>query len=201
MATSSRLAAGLLAVAMAGPAAAAGCGTATVTASRSGRDIPQLRGLAGLPPPAGWRRAILPGDGAVLAYPPGMHPVAGDRGTISVARFGPSGAYLMYLNATPRQGTETLRNWPAFRVSHLLDDDARSARLLAARRGVRFAGGTGSCVEDAYVTKAGAHHYTELACLVQGRTRASVIVAAAPTASWASVAGVLVRSVDAYQVR
>lgn len=201
MATSSRPAAGLLAMAVIGPIAAAGCGAAAAMGSRSGPDIPQLRSLAGRPPPPGWRRAILPGDGAVLAYPPGMRPVAGDRATISVARLSPSGAYLMYLNATPRQGTESLRNWPAFRVSHLLDDDARSARLLAAWHGVRFAGGTGSCVEDAYVTKAGAHRYTELACLVQGRSRASVIVAAAPTASWASASQVLVRAVSAYQIR
>ena len=198
MATSSRLATGLLAVVV-GSAAAAGCGM--TTASHSGRDVGPLRGLAGRPAPPGWRRAELPGDGAVLAYPPGMHPVPGDRGTISVARFAPAGSYLMYLNATPQQGSESLQNWPTFRVSHLLDDDASSARLLASRRDVLFAGGTGSCVEDVYVTRVGAHRYTEFACFVQGRTHASVIVAAAPTASWASVSGVLARSVGAYQVR
>jgi hypothetical protein len=193
---------GLLA-AVVGSTAAAGCGmtAATAMASHSGRDVRQLRSLSGRAAPSGWGQAELPGDGAVVAYPPDMHPVPGDQGTISFARFGPSGTYLMYLNATPQQGPESLRNWPTFRVGHLLDDDASSARLLASRRDVRFAGGTGSCVEDAYVTKVGAHRYTELACLVQGRSRASVIVAAAPTASWASVSGVLARSVSAYRVR
>ena len=136
-----------------------------------------------------------------MAYPPGLHLTSGDRGTVSVARLSRSGAYLMYLNATPRQGTENLRNWPTFRVSHLLDDDAASARLLASRRDVRFAGGTGSCVEDAYVTKVKANHFTEIACFVQGRTHSSVIVAAAPTSSFASVSAVLARSISAYQVR
>lgn len=36
--------------------------------------------------------------------------------------------YQKYLNATPRQGAESLRNWPDFRLSHLLGDSASSAR-------------------------------------------------------------------------
>ena len=62
-------------------------------------------------------------------------------------------------------------------------------------------GGTGSCVVDDYVTKIGAHHYEELACLVQGRTGASVIVAAAPTAQWTQAAPLLEQAVAAYEVR
>jgi hypothetical protein len=130
-----------------------------------------------------------------------MRLVAGDHGTVTAVQRSTSGAYQKYLNATPRQGAESLRNWPDFRLSHLLGDSASSARLLAESRAVRFAGGTGTCVLDAYVTKAHAHHYTELACFVRGRSHASVIVAAAPTAAWARVSGVLERSVSAYQVR
>jgi hypothetical protein len=130
-----------------------------------------------------------------------MHLVGGDSGTVTAARFSPSGAYLLYLNATPRQGAESLRDWPSFRVSHQHGDSAAQVRLLAVRFGVRFIGGTGTCVVDAYVTKVGANHYTELACFVRGRTGASVVVAASPTASWSSVSGLLTRAVSAYQVR
>ena len=107
----------------------------------------------------------------------------------------------MYLNATPRQGAETLRDWPEFRLEHLTDDDASTARQLAVSHSVRFLGGTGTCVIDAYVTKVKAHHFTEVACFVQGKTSSSVIIAAAPTASWAASSGVLMRAVAAYQVR
>jgi hypothetical protein len=211
MATSSRAAIGFIAAVLV--AVLAGCGMATASHQVSDRPagtvapvrgttaVPPVRGLAVRPAPAGWRRAALPGDQAVLAYPPSMHLVSGDPGTVSAAQLSSSGAYLMYLNATPRQGTESLRNWPAFRLRHLLDDDASAARLLAQSRGVSFAGGTGSCVVDAYVTKIHRHHYTELACYVQGRTSASVIIAAAPTAGRATLPRALTRAVGAYQTR
>jgi len=163
-----------------------------------------LRTLAAKAAPAGWHRLPMTGDGSVLAdlaYPPQMHPVAGDRGAASAARLSPAGAYLMYLNATPRQGQESLRDWPSFRVGHLLEDDASKARLLGVSRGVRFLGGTGTCVLDTYVTRIKANHYTEIACFVQGAISASVIVAAAPAAGWARVSGLLLRAVAAYQVR
>ena len=211
MATSSRAAIGFIAAVLV--AVLAGCGMAaashqvsdrpagTVAPGRGTTAVPPVRGLAVRPAPAGWRRAALPGDQAVLAYPPSMHLVSGDPGTVSAAQLSSSGAYLMYLNATPRQGAESLRNWPAFRLRHLLDDDASAARLLAQSRGVSFAGGTGSCVVDAYVTKIHRHHYTELACYVQGRTSASVIIAAAPTAGRATLPRALTRAVGAYQTR
>lgn len=137
----------------------------------------------------------------MLAFPPVMRQIGGDAGSVTAASFSPSGGYLTYLNATPRQGAETLGDWPAFRISHQRAESAALVRLLEVRRGVRFLGGTGTCVIDAYVTKVRANHYTELACFVRGRTSASVIVAAAPTARWASVAGQLARAVAAYQVR
>jgi hypothetical protein len=130
-----------------------------------------------------------------------MHLVPGDRTAVSAAEFGHSGGYLMYLNATPKQGQETLRDWPDFRAEHLRDENASSVRVLAESHDVRFIGGTGACVLDSYVTKVKSNHYTELACFVRGRTSASVIVAAAPTAGWKAVSGLLMRAVAAYQVR
>jgi hypothetical protein len=184
---------------------ATACGTsATVAgpnAKAAARATPPIRGLTARPAPAGWHRAMLPGGQAVLAYPPAMDLVTGDRGTVTAARLNASGSYLMYLNATLRQGAESLRDWPRFRVNHLLHEDASAASLLAASGRVRFTGGTGSCVLDRYVTKIKAHHYTELACFVQGRTSASVIVAAAPTAGWARASRLLTRAVGAYQAR
>jgi hypothetical protein len=130
-----------------------------------------------------------------------MRPVTADPGAASAARLGRAGAYLLYLNATPRQGDEEMATWAAFRLSHLRDDNARSVRELAAAAGIRFRGGTGSCLLDSYATKVGAHHYTELACLVQGSRAASVVVATAPTASWPQAAGLLERAVGAYSVQ
>ena len=116
----------------------------------------------------------------MLSYPPSLHPLAGDTDAVSAARLSPGGAFQLYLNATPRQGTERLRHWAAFRLTLLRSDDAASAHQDAAAEDVKFRGGTGSCVIDDYLTRIGAHHYQEIACLVQGRTSASVIVAAAP---------------------
>jgi hypothetical protein len=160
--------------------------------------FPHLRPAAA---PAGWARATLPDGGAVLAFPPSLHRVISDADAVSAARLGPGGAYQLYLNATPRQGAEDLANWAAFRLRLLRSDDAASAHLLAATGGIRFRGGTGSCVIDTYITRIGGHHFTEIACLVRGRTSASVIVAAAPAARWARARPLLLRAVAAYQIR
>lgn len=162
-----------------------------------GPAFPPLRPAAA---PAGWPRAALPGGTAVLSYPPSLHPLPGDAGTVSAARTGPGGVLQLYLNATPRQGAQTLGHWAGFRLKFLRADNA-AAHQDAAARGVRFRGGTGSCVIDDYLTKIGAHHFEEIACLVQGRASASVIVAAAPAASWAGARPLLLRAVAAYQVR
>jgi hypothetical protein len=77
----------------------------------------------------------------------------------------PDGAVQLYLNATPRQGTESLRQWAAFRLTLLRSDDAATAHEITAAEGVKFRGGTGSCVIDNYVTRTGEHHYEEIACL------------------------------------
>ena len=120
---------------------------------------------------------------------------------MSAAQVGRGGTYQLYLNATPRQGAENLAHWAAFRLRLLRSDNAASAQRLAAARGIRFRGGTGSCVIDTYVTRIGGHQFTEIACLVQGRSSASVIVAAAPAGRWARARPVLLRAVAAYQVR
>jgi len=163
-----------------------------------GRAFPALVPAAA---PAGWPHLTLPNGTAVLSYPPSLRPAGGDADAVSAAQVSPSGAFELYLNATPRQGGEQPRGWAAFRLRLLTADDAASAREVAAAQDVTFRGGTGSCVIDTYVTRIGAHHYQEIACLVQGRTSASVIVAAAPAATWAQASPLLLRAVAAYQVR
>ena len=154
--------------------------------------------LAPAAAPALWPHLTLPNGTAVLSYPPSLHRLAGDKDAVSAARLSPGGAFQLYLNATPRQGAERLRHWAAYRLRLLRSDDAASAHEVSAAEDVKFRGGTGSCVIDAYVTRIGGHHYQEIACLVQGRTSASVIVAAAPSATWAQARPLLFRAVAAY---
>jgi hypothetical protein len=163
-----------------------------------GRAFPALHAAAA---PPGWPQLALPNGTAVLSYPPSLRRLTGDADSVSAARLGPGGAFQLYLNATPRQGSERLQGWAALRLRLLRSDDAASARQDAAAEGIQFRGGTGSCVIDDYVTRIGGHHYEEVACLVQGRTSASVIVAAAPAARWAQARPLLFRAVAAYLVR
>jgi len=151
--------------------------------------------------PAGWAHLTLPNGTAVMSYPPSMRPVSGDKGSVSVASRGPTGAIVLYLNATPRQSGENLGDWASFRLSRLRSDDASSAHEDSAASGLKFRGGTGSCVIDDYITREGGHHYQEIACLAQGRTGASVIVAAAAAAQWRQAEPLLEQAVAAYTVR
>jgi hypothetical protein len=170
----------------------------TLPGRSPGRAFPPLRPVAA---PAGWPHLTLPDGAAVLSYPPSLRRLPGDTDAVSAARLSPRGAFQLYLNATPRQGSERLQDWAASRVKLLRSDDAAWAHQDAAAQGVQFRGGTGSCVIDDYLTRIGAHHYEEIACLVQGRTSASVIVAAAPAATWAQARPLLFRAVTAYLVR
>jgi len=179
-------------------AVAVAAATFALSGGSPGRAFPALIPAAA---PAGWPHLTLPNGTAVLSYPPSLRPAGGDSDAVSAAQVSPRGAFQLYLNATPRQGDEQLRGWAAFRLRLLTADDAASARELAAARDVAFRGGTGSCVIDTYVTRIGAHRYQEIACLVQGRASASVIVAAAPAATWAQASPLLLRAVAAYQVR
>jgi hypothetical protein len=149
--------------------------------------------------PAGWKHLTLPSGAAVLFYPPSLHPISGDAGTVSAARKTASGRTLVYLNSTPKQGDERLATWPAFRLGHTRDESL-DVHADGQALGLRFRGGTGSCVIDDYVTRVKSNHYREIACLVQGRTSASVIVAAALQSEWKQALPLLERAVAAYRV-
>lgn len=183
-------------------AAAAVAIAAIVAFALPGRSpAPAFPALTAAAAPAGWPHLTLPNGTAVLSYPPSLTPLHGDKVAVSVAQVSRSGVFQLYLNATPGEGTESQQHWAAFRLHLLRSDDAVSAREVAAAQGVRFRGGTGSCVIDRYVTKIHANHFEELACLVQGRAGASVIVAAAPSAQWTQARPLLFRAVAAYAVR
>jgi hypothetical protein len=179
-------------------AVAVAAATFALLGGSPGRAFPPLVPAAA---PAGWHHLTLPNGTAVLSYPPSLRPIAGDTDAVSAARLGPGGGFQLYLNATPRQGAERVQDWAAFRLRLLRSDDAVSAREISAAQGVTFRGGTGSCLIDGYVTRIGGHHYDEIACLVQGRTSASVVIAAAPAAQWAQARPLLLRAVAAYLVR
>jgi len=152
------------------------------------------------PAPDGWHRISLPDGQAVLSYPPSLDPLRGDLGTVSAGLTTKSGTVAVYLNVTPKQGSETLRDWPDFRVEHLLDDDASAAQMTGQAMSLTFHGGPGSCILDAYTTKVDAHRYQEIACFVQGAHGSSVLIAATPAADWATYAGLLEEAVSAYAV-
>src|SRR4029077_14022246 len=98
-----------------------------------------------------------------------------------------------FLNATPRQGTETLANWGDFRPAHNKGEGNEDVRLIASSTNLNFRSGPGSCVIDDYTTSKA--RYREIACLVDGPTSSAVIVAAAPTALWDQQAVTLERAV------
>jgi hypothetical protein len=147
--------------------------------------------------PAGWTMRRLPGSPARLPAPPGWKAEDGDPGTQTVVSRGPSGAVVGYLNATPRQGAETAANWSRFRVDHNRDEGDRDVKLAAAAAGLGFRSGSGSCVIDSYRTETG-NRYREIACIVSGRSAATVIVAAAPPSRWAEQAPTIERAIDAF---
>lgn len=149
--------------------------------------------------PSGWKHLKLPSGGALLFYPPSLTRIRGDKYSVSVAKRDRSGRILVYLNSTPKQGNETLRNWPAFRIKHN-SIESQSVHDEGHAFGLWFIGGKGSCVIDSYVTRGVRHHYREIACFVQGRTTASVVVAAALASRWRQSAPLLERAVEAYQV-
>ncbi len=158
----------------------------------------KFRWLVPAAAPSGWKhRRLLAGD-ATLAYPPSLALIHSDRGSVTVQRTDSSGRVLVYLNATPKQGAETLTNWPAFRIAHNRAED-KTVQEDARAVGLPFYAGVGSCVIDHYVTKFHANHYREIACFVQGRTAASVIVAAALESEWPRAMTLLQRAVSAYR--
>jgi hypothetical protein len=147
-------------------------------------------------PPAGWK--VARSSGGALAYPPGWTPIESDPGTASAALLGAGGRIDGYLNATPKQGAETLANWSRFRPEHNLDEGDRSVHVIASAGHLSFRSGHGSCVIDDYTTSKAA--YREIACMVSGRRSTAVVVAAAPIARWNERASTLERAVSSFDV-
>ena len=138
--------------------------------------------LRPVPAPADWNVARIRG-GATLSYPPRWRPLKTDPGTATAGLVLGGDEILGYLNATPRQGPETLENWSSFRPDHNRDEGDRSVHLIASSTGLGFRGGRGSCVIDDYRTSTG-NRYREIACLVAGARADAVIVGAAPPDQW-----------------
>jgi hypothetical protein len=131
-----------------------------------------------------------------MRYPREWRRIAGDPGTATAVVGDREHEFLGYLNLTPRQGAESLRNWASFRLGHNADEGDRGVTRLASASGLRFRSGPGSCVSDSYITTTGAH-FTELACLVRGPTVSSVIVGASPPGAWTQVGPLIERSISA----
>lgn len=147
--------------------------------------------------PVGWSSSRLPNSPARLAVPPGWQREHGDAGTRTVVQRMPSGAIAGYLNATPHQGAESLRNWTEFRVAHNGEEGDREVRLLAGATHLSFRSATGSCVLDSYRTESG-HRYREMACIVSGRSATTVVVGAAPPANWAAEAPTIKQAINSF---
>ena|SRR5579859_137722 len=188
----------------------AGTGHATTGRAGSGRGAsgtaqPSGAGLAGFAwfrpaaAPASWSRTTLPGRGATLSYPNTLSPMHGDRGTVTVGRDSRSGAVLVYLNVTPRQGDETLRTWPSSRLEHLREDGESAVGVDGVSPSLNFRGGQGRCVIDHYTTDIHSNHYQEIACFVQGPHTASVLVAATSAGMWRTYQPLLDQVVSSYQ--
>ncbi|WP_336852527.1 hypothetical protein [Sinomonas albida] len=150
--------------------------------------------------PVGWKMFGLPDGTAALSVPPEAEPAQSDPGSVTAEVHSPSGELLLYFNATPKQGDETVAAWPEFRLDHLADENGSPAKQLSSRVGMAFLGGTGSCVEDTYTTRVG-HDYHELACFVEGASGGSVLVVAAPPQVWDRYSPLVQQAVDAYVVR
>jgi hypothetical protein len=147
-------------------------------------------------PPSTWRLARLPSQAATLAYPPRWRPIPSDPGTVSAALLGRRGRIVGYLNATPRQGDETVANWPTFRIRHLRAEGDQAVRLIAARRGFAFHSGSASCLIDTYRTSLA--RYREIACLINAAPAATVVVGAARTGDWHTQARAIERSIASF---
>ena len=185
---SRRVGAALLAL---GALIAGGCGGSSHPNARQAGAFSWLRPAG---PPAGWRVVSIP-SGASFAIPPTWERISGDRGTATAAQLGDHGAFLGYLNLTPRQGDERLSNFGSFRVGHNAEEGDRGVKMLAATTARRLGDQRYSCVKDSYGTTTGAH-YIELACLVTGSRTSVVVVGASPPASWSRVSPVLERAIN-----
>jgi hypothetical protein len=187
-----RPSASLVLAALALTAGITGCGGGQASLRRGAAPFAWLRPA---PPPTSWEVARIPG-GSMLAYPPGWRPIKTDPGTASVALLGRGGRIDAYLNATPKQGPETLANWSRFRPDHNRGEGSRSVRVVASANDLSFRSGRGSCVIDGYTTSKAA--YREIACLVASPSSTAVVVAAAPISLWDDQAATLERAVSSF---
>jgi hypothetical protein len=187
-----RASAGLVVATLALTAGVTGCGGGHASHRRVAGPFAWLRPT---PPPTGWKVARISG-GSTLAYPPGWRPIKTDPGTASVALLGRGDRIDAYLNATPKQGPETLANYSRFRPEHNRGEGNRSVRVLASARDLSFRSGRSSCVIDTYTTSKAA--YREIACLVAGPSSSAVVVAAAPTSHWDDQSATLERAVSSF---
>jgi hypothetical protein len=166
--------------------------------TNAGTDRSAFAWLASSSRPPTFRSVRVPFGLGNLSVPPGFRPVEADPGALSVALFGSNGAYLGFLNATPRADGEFLHGWAAFRLAHLHGDEAVSAHQDAAVESIRIGRTVRSCVTDDYVTTVGHHPFHEVACLVTTGSNDSVVVAATPAGDPAHVWKQLERAVAAY---
>ena len=187
----SRAIVGLVAVTVAAVALIVGLGCGGESSHRRPGPFAWLHPAS---PPAGWR--VARSSGGALAYPPGWRAITTDPGTASVALLGGGDRIDGYLNATPKQGAETLANWSRFRPEHNLGEGDRSVHLIASANHLSFRSGPGSCVIDDYTTSKAT--YREIACLVSGPRSSAVVVAAAPIALWDQQAATLERAVSSF---
>ena len=187
-----RLSASLVVAALALTGGITGCGGGQASHPRGAAPFAWLRPA---PPPTSWEVARIP-SGSTLAYPPGWRPIKTDRGTASVALLGGGDRIDAFLNATPKQGPETLANWSRFRPDHNQGEGSRSVRVVASANDLGFRSGRGSCVIDSYTTSKAA--YREIACLVAGPSSSAVVVAAAPDELWHDQAPTLQRAVSSF---
>lgn len=161
-----------------------------------------LSRLVAGPAPAGWIGATIASGAATMFYPADWNAVRGDRGTVTAVLRDATGAYGGYLNVTPDQGAEPESNgWAAFRTGRNRKEGDRRVRRLAAADRLGFRQARGSCVIDDYLSRVGAHPYREIACIVTGARHTSVLVAAAMTPDWPTVAPILERAASAFLQR
>jgi hypothetical protein len=154
--------------------------------------------LRPMAPPDSWRISRLPHSPAEIAYPRDWRLIRSDSGARTAALRGPSGTYLGYLNATPKSGGETLKNWRHFRPAHIAKEGERRIRVLASGRQIRFRAAIGSCLTEGYTTSTD-HRYREVACLVAGQKASTVVVAAAPPSRWGQMKPVIEQAISSFK--
>jgi hypothetical protein len=207
MATSSRIGAAIVAVlAVVSAAALAACGSSSTSeeVSDSSTSAPAqmhpqaFAWLHPAAPPSSWHISTLPNGKAQLAFPASWRSIVSDPGTRSAAIRPGGGRIAGYLNATPRQGEETLSGWSSFRLEHNQEEGDTDVKLVASATNLAFMNGHGSCVIDDYRSSSG-HQYREIACIVAGANATTVVVGAAPPQDWHGQSPALERAISAFK--